>query len=367
MSATTAPLKPASMPLVAIVTPVYNGGKYLARAMASVQAQTYPNIVHVVLNNASSDNSAEIIESFKGQRVPVLSFANERVLPLPENWNKAFSHVPADAVYAKLLCADDLVRPDCIERFVEVAQSDAEIEVVLCQDVFADLVRRARMPQGTLVHDGRAIVQGMMRGRTAWLAYHHFFIRMHDDLRGNLIDDYWSPDPHVVVRCALRGKFAYIPEPLVYNRAHDDSVTGKELKKKGIKRELVHMHLLHHYGRAAFDDDKSYRQSLQNWLGQMCRLTVRWRLSGQRERADEMLAALAEHGYRFTFIDYVKNVAWWPINSVIWRMVEMPAGPHIDEPTFMAMAKGQPGTAEIFPIKHPDAKYPDSPWRPKAI
>jgi glycosyltransferase involved in cell wall biosynthesis len=340
MSADIATTNARSMPLVAIVTPVYNGGRYLRQTMESVQVQTYPNVVHVLLNNASSDNSAEIIESFNGAKVPILVFENESVLPLASNWNRAFSHVPAEAKYAKLLCADDLVRPDCIEAFVTLAESDNDIEVVMCQDIFADLVRRARMPEGTFVHDGRQIVQSMLRGKTSWLAYHHFFVRMHDDLRENFIDNYWSPDPHVVIRSALRGKFAYIPEPLVYNRAHEESVTGKELKKKGIQRELVHMHVLHHYGHQAFDNERDYRDSLNKWLGQMCRLTVRWRLSGQRDRADEMLTALREHGYRFSAIDYLMNLAWWPVNSVTWRMIETPVGPHIDEPTFLGM--GQP-------------------------
>ena len=59
-------------PLVAIVTPVYNGEQYLAEAMESVQAQTYPNLVHVILDNASTDRTAEIIESFRGRKVPLL-------------------------------------------------------------------------------------------------------------------------------------------------------------------------------------------------------------------------------------------------------------------------------------------------------
>ncbi len=41
--------EPNIRPLVAIVTPVYNGNPWLVRTLASVQAQTYPNLVHVVL------------------------------------------------------------------------------------------------------------------------------------------------------------------------------------------------------------------------------------------------------------------------------------------------------------------------------
>src|SRR5689334_8115643 len=133
------------LPLVAIVTPVYNGGKFLAKAMQCVQAQSYPNIVHIVLDNASTDDTAEIISSFRDARIPVASHVNEKLLPLQENWNRAFSYVPADAVYVKLLCADDLLRYDCIEKFVELAESDPQIEIVLSDDVLDDDVRRANL------------------------------------------------------------------------------------------------------------------------------------------------------------------------------------------------------------------------------
>ena len=51
-----------------------------------------------------------------------------------------------EASYVKVLCADDLMRSDCIERFVELAESDEGVEVVLCDDIFEDKVRRANLP-----------------------------------------------------------------------------------------------------------------------------------------------------------------------------------------------------------------------------
>ncbi len=52
----------ASQPPVAVVTPVLNGEEFLAETMDSVQAQTYPNLVHIVLDNASTDATAQIVE-----------------------------------------------------------------------------------------------------------------------------------------------------------------------------------------------------------------------------------------------------------------------------------------------------------------
>lgn len=324
------------LPLVAVVTPVYNGGKYLRRTMESVQAQTYPNIVHVLCDNDSTDDTARIIDDFRDCTVPLLTSRNDTVLPLAANWNRAFSHVPRDAAYAKLLCADDLIRREAIERSVAAAESDAGIEVVLSQDVFGDQVRRARLPAGRSVQDGQAFARDILLGRVGWLAYHHFFVRLHaEDRDGRFIDDYWSPDPHVVLRSAMRGKVAYIDEPLAYNRFHADSVTGKELNKKGVQFQLVQMHLLEHFGRDLLGEH-AFQRAVADFRVHSARAILRWTMTGHAARAEALLHLLALGGYRPKAFDYVAAVLGWPISSVRWRLNEIAPGERIDEPTFMA-------------------------------
>lgn len=327
-----------SHPLVAIVTPVYNGGRYLRRTMESVQNQTYPNLVHVICNNRSTDDTAPIIEAFRDRRVPILAFENDAVLPLAANWNRAFSHVPKEAVYAKLLCADDLVRADAIERFVAAARCDDRIEVVLSQDVFDDHVRRASLPADSEVHDGRRFARDVLLGRVGWLAFHHFFVRLRDEDRdGRFIDDYWSPDPHVVLRSALRGKIAYIHEPLVYNRLHADSVTGREINK-GVQFQLVQMHLLERFGREALGGERGYRRSLRAFKTQSSRAVIRWAVTGGRARSRALLAALDRHGCRPGASHYLSAIFGWPLSSVVWRLRELRPGAAIDEAAFLDMA-----------------------------
>lgn len=53
-------------PLVTVVTPSYNYGRYLGDCLASVRAQDHPHIQHVVLDAHSSDATAEVIDSFRG-------------------------------------------------------------------------------------------------------------------------------------------------------------------------------------------------------------------------------------------------------------------------------------------------------------
>lgn len=56
----------ADAPLVTVVTPSYNYGRYLAACLASVRAQTHPRIEHLVLDACSNDATPEVLSSFAG-------------------------------------------------------------------------------------------------------------------------------------------------------------------------------------------------------------------------------------------------------------------------------------------------------------
>lgn len=64
--------------LVSIVTPVYNGAKYVCETIDSVLRQTYANWEMIVVDDGSKDNSAEIINEYvrRDKRIVLLRQAN---------------------------------------------------------------------------------------------------------------------------------------------------------------------------------------------------------------------------------------------------------------------------------------------------
>ncbi len=113
---------PPTDPLVAVVTPVLNGERYLRATMEAVQAQTYANVIHIVLDNASTDATPQIIQMFEGRRIAVVSKRNPTTIPLSENWNAAVAMVPPQAAYFAVLCADDLIDPTFVSKLTAVAE-----------------------------------------------------------------------------------------------------------------------------------------------------------------------------------------------------------------------------------------------------
>jgi glycosyltransferase involved in cell wall biosynthesis len=93
--------------------PVYNGEKYILQTLQSVAAQnTRPDRL-IVLDNCSTDGTAEIVRGFKD--MPCEYVRNPNNLGLFGNCNRALEFAP-ETKYLNLLCADDLIAPDFYTR-----------------------------------------------------------------------------------------------------------------------------------------------------------------------------------------------------------------------------------------------------------
>lgn len=116
---------------VAIFTPVYNGADYLAECIESVLAQTYQDWTYVIVNNHSDDGSGDIAEAFARKEPRIRVVHTARLLPLLENWNTMLRrHLDEKSRYAKIICADDWIYPECLERMVAVAERNPTVGLV---------------------------------------------------------------------------------------------------------------------------------------------------------------------------------------------------------------------------------------------
>ncbi len=164
-------------PLVAIATPVYNGARFLAETMASVQAQTYPNVVHVVLDNASTDETPDIIDRFRGGRVPLITRRNDTTLPQTDNWNAVLRMIPEEARYFRILPADDLIMPEFVEKLVALGEAHPEVAIIGCREFENDTLRHSDLPLRPGVFDGKAIVRGSLRYHIVGFPHLHSLYR----------------------------------------------------------------------------------------------------------------------------------------------------------------------------------------------
>ena len=109
--------------LVSIVIPTFNHAPLLNRALESVRQQTYPNWEAIVVNNFSTDNTIEVIETFKDSRIRLINFSNNGVIAASRNQGIN----AASGKYIAFLDSDDKWYPTKLEKCVDAAQTGAQL------------------------------------------------------------------------------------------------------------------------------------------------------------------------------------------------------------------------------------------------
>jgi len=101
-------------PLVSILIPTYNRERLIGETIRSALVQTYPHIEVVVVDNASTDSSWEVISELARKDSRIHPFRNETNVGPMRNWKRAFDE--AKGKNGKVLWSDDLIAPDFHEK-----------------------------------------------------------------------------------------------------------------------------------------------------------------------------------------------------------------------------------------------------------
>lgn len=120
-----------NMPLVSIVLPVYNGEKYLEISIKSCLAQTYTNWELLIVDDGSTDRSAEIAKSYEEKDSRIHYHKNEKNMRLPRTLNRGFSLAKGE--YLTWTSDDNYYRPQAIEKMVDaLTGSTSEFVFAAC-------------------------------------------------------------------------------------------------------------------------------------------------------------------------------------------------------------------------------------------
>jgi glycosyltransferase involved in cell wall biosynthesis len=146
-------------PLTSICIPSYNAEKFIGDTIRSILAQTYQNLEIIVCDDCSTDNTLQVVKSFTDPRIAV--YVNEHNLGCTENYNKALSY--AQGTYVKLLCDDDIMAPQCVEKQVAAFEQNKDKNIVMVTGNRA-IVNEAGKLLFKIIHFPRS---GIIEGRKA--------------------------------------------------------------------------------------------------------------------------------------------------------------------------------------------------------
>jgi len=216
-------------PLVSVLLPVYNGEATLHEAIESVLEQDYDPFELVIVDNASTDGTAEIIAGFKNDwRVRVVR--NDYTLPRLDNFVKAFDSASSESRWLKFTGDDDRLLPGCLWEMVqagEAAGGPEQVGLVSSHYYDSDRLVTGILTQESVVVKGSQFLRRMLlepEARStifspASLLISHPVYRELGPFRTDLL----HADSELFYRILNRYDLAFVHKPLTVTGYHKES------------------------------------------------------------------------------------------------------------------------------------------------
>jgi glycosyltransferase involved in cell wall biosynthesis len=211
-------------PLVTIGVPVYNGERYLRRALDSLISQDYGNIEIAISDNASTDGTPIILKEYTSRHGNIRVYTQSRNLGVHENFKSVLG--VAQGKYFMWAGVDDLWLPEFVSSLVQELENKPDVGVAMCA---VDRVQEDGSAFDTVsflnkTDPNKKSRIGMAIGLTSKLKYNLF---MYGLFRTDLLREvvrFWpkikSSDRLLLVQIALAAKFSYINKVLHVRTFH---------------------------------------------------------------------------------------------------------------------------------------------------
>lgn len=224
--------------LVSIITPCYNGARYIRETIDSVIAQTYPEWEMIIVDDGSKDESAEIVREYeeKEKRIHLIQQSNAGSAAARNNGLRL-----AGGQYICLLDADDVWLPTFLEKQIKYLKDHNAICVACSYDHIddqsKDILHTTKIRKVITKKDMGVMNHiGCLTGLYDCSKYGKVFLK--EELK-SLRDDYayW----YDIV--ALEGKAYGNPEVLAKYRVLNNSTTGKKRKLISVQYKFYRTYL----------------------------------------------------------------------------------------------------------------------------
>lgn len=234
-------------PKVSVVLPVFNGGQYIKESIDSVLSQVYQNFEFLICDDASNDNTVDIIASMKDSRIKF--FKNK--------FNKGpfatlnFLIGKSQAKLIKLWSADDLMKENCLEA--EVKFNDKNSQIGFSYSEYDRIDNNGNLLGRAPYDDTPEIIPPLLASQIMFyygsIAGTISNVMMRKDVLGKVgffrEDMRFSADFELWVRVCKIYSLGLLKETLIYVREHpgQDShnpkaILGRQEEEKVIYKEL---------------------------------------------------------------------------------------------------------------------------------
>jgi O-antigen biosynthesis protein len=213
-------------PLVTIAIPTYNCGRYLPDALGSVMRQGLDDFEVLIMDNASEDDTEEVVRSFGSDRIRYIR--NARNLGSRENGRLCL--VNARGRYIRTFCADDVLLDGIVRLQLDILISRPEVVLVTCDNFITDqnLKIEDYFPAFPGIHSGQKVIAASLSGMANYIGGpSNAMFRRSEALKLSVDTDYNSiSDWKFYLQLLEHGSYANIGKPGYLYRRHASSDTS---------------------------------------------------------------------------------------------------------------------------------------------
>jgi glycosyltransferase involved in cell wall biosynthesis len=213
-------------PRVSIGLPLFNAEKYLAQTLDSILTQTFTDFELIVSDNASTDQTRAICQSYALQDRRIRYYRNQKNLGAAPNFNRVFQLSSGE--YFKWAAYDDLMSQDFLSECVRVL--DENPEIIMCFPRSNVIDEEGRFLGEHAYKSDTSLSKPHLRFRslvlspgTGWQVFG--LVRSSAVKKTALHGSYPSSDMVLLAELALYGPFYEIPKPLFFPRYHSEQGT----------------------------------------------------------------------------------------------------------------------------------------------
>jgi glycosyltransferase involved in cell wall biosynthesis len=220
---------------VSVIIPTYNRAEYLHEAVSSALQQTHDDLEVLVLDDASTDSTRNVVTAFDDPRIRYIRHPEN--LGPNRNWRRGIQ--AARGEFFCFLPDDDMLEPTFVERLVEALRRDSELVLAFCDHWVMDAdgcERPEASRQNSIDHGRSALTSGPLDdfARTA-LIDDSIYIGAVLFRRAIVTSSFLDSEARsamgswILYECVRTGRSAtYVPERLMSCRWHGGSVSRSQ-------------------------------------------------------------------------------------------------------------------------------------------
>jgi glycosyltransferase involved in cell wall biosynthesis len=207
---------------VSIGVPVFNGEKFLEKALRSLVEQNHVDMEILILDNASSDRTSEICRDFAAQDSRVQYSRNARNVGAGPNFNQAFQR--SKGHYFKWAAHDDWISPEYISSCVDALEREPDAVLAYGSTICVD---DSGSPIEQIAEEMNHPADSTAAGRLSAIIHSSIgcfeifgLIKSSALARTDLHRSYYGSDRALLAQLSLLGSFLKLDGPILYNRDH---------------------------------------------------------------------------------------------------------------------------------------------------